>query len=122
MLKFSKSLPIIIFIVILIGCTKPETWELSSQYRQYSHYRDRNTRAYALIVTTNDEETLRRIAEYYYDKFSDPEKRLIVDFFDDRRSTPDYSNGMELNEFQEDHLIAHFEDDPFLERKYFEMR
>lgn len=108
--------------IILFGCSKPEIWELSSHYRQYSNYKDRNTRAFSLIVKTTDEEILRQIAERYKKKYSDPYRRLVVDFFDDRRSIPDYSKGVKMNDMEEDHLVAHYEIDPFKGLEFFEMR
>lgn len=99
------------------NCSKPEAWEMSRWYTQYSRYRDDEIRAFSLYVSTLDEDKLSKICDYYYEKYKDPDRYLRVDIYDDRSFTPDYSDGVNITKYQDEHRIVNFYYNPFTDQK-----
>lgn len=94
---------------------------MSQWYTQHSRYKDESTRAFTLYVNTLDEDKIRKICDYYFEKYKDPNRYLRVDIFDDRSFTPDYTDGIDITKYQEEHRIAQFHYNPFTDTEMFDL-
>lgn len=112
---------LLVTIIFISNCTKPETWEMSQWYVQISRYKDDEIRAFALWCKTMEEENIQKICDFYFDKYAEEDRYLQIDFYDNRSFTPDYTRKINPTEFQVEHMIAQFYYNPFKERKTLEM-
>lgn len=106
--------------IFVIGCSRPETWEINQWYTQLSRYKDREIRAFSIHVKVMEDEKIQKICDLYFEKYAEPDRYLRLDFFDDRSFTPDFSDGIEINQYQNQHRIAQFFYDPFRDQKRLE--
>jgi hypothetical protein len=107
--------------LIIVGCSKPEVWEMSQWYTQLSRYKDDEVRAFSIHIKVLDEEKIQKICDYYFDKFAEESRYLRLDFYDNRAFTPDYTKGLEATEAQVQHMVARYIYDPFTGSKRLEM-
>jgi len=107
-------------VIFITGCKTPDTWEMSQWYTQLSRYRDSELRAFSIYVKVLEEEKIEKICDYYFDQYAESDRYMQIDFYDSRDFTPDYTNGVEVNEYQAQHRVAQFYYNPFRNDKRLE--